>query len=161
MFLLHLSLWKFLSGTPMQWIPQSWSLLIFIVRTSQNWIRSVSLWRWYIYTYIDFLDIIQRSAMGFIKRLTEMSTRNIKMIIFLGSKVRSVRRADNLTSICKPIVYDNVGSLTSHSPIGLQSLLWGIALLYRDGMCFLWGTNWTVSTATSSQYLAVNCEPTV
>jgi hypothetical protein len=32
----------------------------------------------------------------------------------------------------------------------------GIALLYGDGVCFLWGTNWTVSTATSSQYLAVN-----
>jgi hypothetical protein len=26
----------------------------------------------------------------------------------------------------------------------------GIALLYGDGVCFLWGTNWTVSTATSS-----------
>jgi hypothetical protein len=34
----------------------------------------------------------------------------------------------------------------------------GIALPYGDGVCFLWGTNWTVSTATSSQYLAVNCE---
>jgi hypothetical protein len=31
----------------------------------------------------------------------------------------------------------------------------GIALLYEDGVCFLWGTNWTVSTATSSQYLAL------
>jgi hypothetical protein len=37
----------------------------------------------------------------------------------------------------------------------------GIVLLYGDGVCFLWGTNWTVSTATSSQYLAVNCEPIV
>jgi hypothetical protein len=37
----------------------------------------------------------------------------------------------------------------------------GIALLYKDGVCFLWGTNWTVSTATSSQYLAVNCETIV
>jgi hypothetical protein len=35
----------------------------------------------------------------------------------------------------------------------------GIALLYGDGVCFLWGTNWTIITATSSQYLAVNCEP--
>jgi hypothetical protein len=34
-----------------------------------------------------------------------------------------------------------------------------IALLYGDGVCFLLGTNWTVSTTTSSQYLAVNCEP--
>jgi hypothetical protein len=36
-----------------------------------------------------------------------------------------------------------------------------IAFLYGDGVCFLWDTNWTVSTATSSQYLAVNCEPIV
>jgi hypothetical protein len=34
----------------------------------------------------------------------------------------------------------------------------GIALLYGDGVCFLLGTNWTVSTATSSQYLAVNIQ---
>jgi hypothetical protein len=29
---------------------------------------------------------------------------NIKMIMFLGSKVRLMRRADNLTAICEPIV---------------------------------------------------------
>jgi hypothetical protein len=33
-----------------------------------------------------------------------MSTRNIKIIMFLGSKVRRVRRADNLTAIYEPIV---------------------------------------------------------
>jgi hypothetical protein len=33
-----------------------------------------------------------------------MSTRNIKIIMFLGSKVRRVRRADNLAAICEPIV---------------------------------------------------------
>jgi hypothetical protein len=37
----------------------------------------------------------------------------------------------------------------------------GIALLFGEGVCFLWGTNWTVSTATSSQYLTVNCYPIV
>jgi hypothetical protein len=37
----------------------------------------------------------------------------------------------------------------------------GLALLYGDGVCLLWGTNWTVGTATSSQYLADNCEPIV
>jgi hypothetical protein len=36
--------------------------------------------------------------------LTEMSTRNIKIIMFLGSKVRLVRKADNLTAICEPTV---------------------------------------------------------
>jgi hypothetical protein len=39
-----------------------------------------------------------------IKPLTEMSTRNIKIILFLGSKVRRVRKADNLTAIYEPIV---------------------------------------------------------
>jgi hypothetical protein len=32
------------------------------------------------------------------------STRNIKIIMFLGSKVRLVRKADNLTAIYEPIV---------------------------------------------------------
>jgi hypothetical protein len=34
-----------------------------------------------------------------------MSTRNIKIIMFLGSKVRLVRGADNLTAIYEPIVW--------------------------------------------------------
>jgi hypothetical protein len=34
----------------------------------------------------------------------EMSTRNIKIIMFLGSKVRLVRKVDNLTAIYEPIV---------------------------------------------------------
>jgi hypothetical protein len=39
--------------------------------------------------------------------------------MFLGGKVWRVHRADNLTAICEQIVY-NVGSLTSHNPIGLH-----------------------------------------
>jgi hypothetical protein len=35
---------------------------------------------------------------------SEMSTRNIKIIMFLGSEVRRVRNADNLTTIYEPIV---------------------------------------------------------
>jgi hypothetical protein len=42
-------------------------------------------------------------ALGFTQPLTEMSTRNIK-IMFLGSNVRLVRGADNLTAIYEPIV---------------------------------------------------------
>jgi hypothetical protein len=51
-----------------------------------------------------------------------MSTANIKKkTMFLGSKVRLVRGADNLTAIdC----VDNVGFLTSHNPIGLHGMLW-------------------------------------
>jgi hypothetical protein len=36
--------------------------------------------------------------------LTEMSTRNIKIIMFLGSNVWPVRRGDNLAAVCEPIV---------------------------------------------------------
>jgi hypothetical protein len=45
--------------------------------------------------------------------------------MFLGSKVRRVRKADNLTAIYEQICLDNVGSLTPHNPIGLQGLLRG------------------------------------
>jgi hypothetical protein len=37
-------------------------------------------------------------ALGFIQPPTEMSTRNIKIKMFLESKVRRVRRADNLAT---------------------------------------------------------------
>jgi hypothetical protein len=37
-------------------------------------------------------------------KFTKMNTRNIKIIMFVGSKVRRVRRVDNLTAICEPIV---------------------------------------------------------
>jgi hypothetical protein len=43
-------------------------------------------------------------ALGFTQPLTEMSTRNIKIIMFLGSKVQWVLKADNLTAIYEPIV---------------------------------------------------------
>jgi hypothetical protein len=39
---------------------------------------------------------------GFTQPLAEMSTRSRK-IMFMASKMRSVRRADNLTAICEPI----------------------------------------------------------
>jgi hypothetical protein len=50
----------------------------------------------------------------FTQPLTEISTRNIKIIMFLGSKVWRVHRADNPP---RPVT--------------------GIALLYGDGVCFL------------------------
>jgi hypothetical protein len=42
--------------------------------------------------------------LGFTQPLTEMSTRNFKIMMFLGSKVRPVRKADNLTAIYEAIV---------------------------------------------------------
>jgi hypothetical protein len=47
----------------------------------------------------------KRTTHGFSTQpLTEMSTRSIKIIMFLGSKVRRVRKADNLTAIYEPFV---------------------------------------------------------
>jgi hypothetical protein len=40
----------------------------------------------------------------FTQPLTAMNIGNIKIIMFLGSKVRRVLRVDNLTAICEPIV---------------------------------------------------------
>jgi hypothetical protein len=51
--------------------------------------------------------------------------------MLLGSKVRQVRKADNLTTIYELIVVDNVGSLTSRNPIGLHGLLRDIFTLWR------------------------------
>jgi hypothetical protein len=42
-------------------------------------------------------------SLGFTQPLAEMSTRSRKRM-FLGSKVRPMSRADNLTTICEPIV---------------------------------------------------------
>jgi hypothetical protein len=51
-----------------------------------------------------FIYLIFSAALGpgFAQPLREMSNR--KIIIFLGTKVRPVRRVDNLTAICEPTV---------------------------------------------------------
>jgi hypothetical protein len=68
--------------------------------------------------------------MRFTQPLTEMSTRNIKIIMFLGSKVRPVRRADNLTAICEPIVLNIAQPYRSPRPVTGIALLF--TLLYRQ-----------------------------
>jgi hypothetical protein len=54
----------------------------------------------------EILNLILPAALrqGFTQPLTELSTGNIKKIIFLWSKVRPVRGADNVTAIYEPIV---------------------------------------------------------
>jgi hypothetical protein len=54
---------------------------------------------------IFYIYLILQAALGHgvSQPLTGMITRNRK-IMFLGSKVGPVRRADNLTVICEPIV---------------------------------------------------------
>jgi hypothetical protein len=85
--------------------------------------------------------------------LTEINTRNRKLM-FLGSKVTIL-----LPSVSR--LSRQCGILNISQPYRPPGPDTGIALLYGDGVCFLWGTNWTVNTATSNQYLAVNCEPIV
>jgi hypothetical protein len=51
-----------------------------------------------------FLNYLILPALRFTQPLTEMSTGNRKIIMFLGSKMRRVRRADNVAFICEPIV---------------------------------------------------------
>jgi hypothetical protein len=52
-------------------------------------------------------------AMGLTQLLTEMSIG-----IFLGDKGRPVRKADNLTAICEPIVWRKCGRLDLSQPYG-------------------------------------------
>jgi hypothetical protein len=74
--------------------------------------------------------------------------------------VRLVRTADNLAPSVNRLTIQ-CGILNISQPYRLPRPVTGIALLYGDGVCLLRGTNWAKSTATSGQYLAVNCEPII
>jgi hypothetical protein len=74
-------------------------------------------------------------ALGFSQPLTEMSTRDRK-IMLLGSNVRPVRRADNLTAIC--------GILNISQPYRTLRPFTGITLIFiyylihYFGLCITW-----------------------
>jgi hypothetical protein len=51
---------------------------------------------------ISYIYLILLAAQGF--GVYSDYNRNRKIIMFLGSKVRPVRRADNLTTICESVV---------------------------------------------------------
>jgi hypothetical protein len=59
-------------------------------------------------------------ALGSTQPLKEMSIRNLP-----GGKGRPARKVDNLTAICEPMSRENVGTSTSHNPMGLHGLLQG------------------------------------
>jgi hypothetical protein len=77
-------------------------------------------------------------ALGFTQPLTEMSTRNIIIIIimFLGSKVRRMCRADTLPSSVSRLSRQ-CEILNISQPYRPPRPVTGIALLYGDGVCFL------------------------
>jgi hypothetical protein len=52
---------------------------------------------------VDNISLMYFVPFLYLVRLYQ-STRNIKIIMFLGSKVLRVRRDDNPTAICEPIV---------------------------------------------------------
>jgi hypothetical protein len=55
------------------------------------------------FVFLQFTISRRTVALELAQPLTEMSTRGRK-IKFLASKVRLVRRADDFTAICEPIV---------------------------------------------------------
>jgi hypothetical protein len=76
----------------------------------------------------------RNEALGLTQPLIEMSARSIKM--FLGSRAQPVRRADNLTAICEPIVqtlWDPRHLTTLYASMACygNSLLSFFFLLYR------------------------------
>jgi hypothetical protein len=56
----------------------------------------------HVYVYKHMYYVCMYASMIFYYYASnKMSTRNIKLIMFLGSEVRRVRRADNLIAICE------------------------------------------------------------
>jgi hypothetical protein len=54
--------------------------------------------------FLNYLIVPAALGSGVYSVSNRNEYRNIKIIMFLGSKVRRVRSADNLTAICEPIV---------------------------------------------------------
>jgi hypothetical protein len=111
--------------------------------------------RWGVFFFNLPNPLRPHKVLGFIQLPTEMSTRSRK-IMFLSSRGRLTTLPPFVSRLSRQCgILNNSQSYRPPRPVT------GIALLYGGGVCFLWDTNWTISTATSSQYLAVNCEPIV
>jgi hypothetical protein len=80
-----ISLMKSVSKLVIEFISKTWQVVLAVV-------------------YTGWIYILHRSGRTRPQPITKINTRNIKIIMFLGSKVRRVSRSDKYTAICKPIV---------------------------------------------------------
>jgi hypothetical protein len=81
-----------------------------------QWTYSLLIWK--VMNFFQLTEPFRANwALGLTQPLTEMSIGRWK-IIFLGSRARPVRRADNLAAICEPIIYEmwNPHHLTTPGP---------------------------------------------
>jgi hypothetical protein len=92
------------------------------------------------------------TALGLIQPLIEMSTRKYFWGVKRGRRVKLSNSPPSEGRLIVWTMWDPRHSQPYRPPLPVK----GIALRYGDGLYFLWGTNWTISTATSSQYLAVD-----
>jgi hypothetical protein len=88
----------------------------------------IILWRYLNKERLLICQLLERTGGGPHRQVTLKILQTslgpgglLREIMFVGSRARQVRRADNLAPVC----LDNVGSLTSHNPIGLHGLLRG------------------------------------
>jgi hypothetical protein len=110
--------------------------------------------------FFNLLDISRRTRpRALLNLLIKICTRHRKKCFWLVERCRYVGLTNVPPSGSR--LSRKFEIINMSKPYRPPQPVAGIALFYGDGMCFLWGTNLTVSTATSSQYLAVNCEPIV
>jgi hypothetical protein len=89
------------SGSGRKWSCPYWGTTPVFVEVSEEKHKKICL-----IIFFNWLNTSRRIvSLWSTQLLTEMSTRNLSGVIG-----RPARKADNLTAICEPIVYKNVGA---------------------------------------------------
>jgi hypothetical protein len=89
-----------------------------VLQAGRSWVPFRSHW--------NFNPSSRTMALGSTQPLTEMSTRKLP-----GGKGRPARKADNLTTICEPIVK----KMWEPRPL---TTLWAVTACYRDSFTFFY-----------------------